>query len=166
MNINRLLVLLPCHSLENLEIDRSAAEAEQVLSAWTALYHPSLIAAAHAMPGWKSAYNAQELSESLVIVPECSESHLPEDWLAEADASGAAVLRNIADRETLVAAALKRLDEESPPVDPELAADFLALGYCHLMVELLTRKLRYMSNLDESRPSHVADRRGRCGRRR
>ncbi len=32
---------------------------------------------------------------------------------------------------------------------PDLAADFLALGYCHLQVELLTRKLRYSSNLDE-----------------
>ena len=35
-------------------------------------------------------------------------------------------------------------------LDPDLAADFLALGYCHLQVELLTRKLRYMSNLDET----------------
>ena len=39
---------------------------------------------------------------------------------------------------------------DRPTVDPDLAADFLALGFCHFQVELLTRKLRYMSNLDEA----------------
>ncbi|MCC6124095.1 MAG: hypothetical protein IT426_03975 [Pirellulales bacterium] len=151
MKINRLLVLLPCHGLENLEIECSALEAAQILSAWTALYHPALIHAAHSMPGWLSAHNpSQESSESLVILPECCEALLPEEWLAEAQTAGAAVLRNIADREALAAAALERLDERPPAVDSELVADFHALGYCHLMVELLTRKLRYMSNLDES----------------
>jgi alpha-mannosidase len=38
---------------------------------------------------------------------------------------------------------------DHPTLDPDLTADFLALGHCHLQVELLTRKLRYMSNLDE-----------------
>jgi hypothetical protein len=35
-------------------------------------------------------------------------------------------------------------------LDPELAADFLALGYCYLQIELLTRQMRYSSNLDEA----------------
>ena len=35
-------------------------------------------------------------------------------------------------------------------VDAELSADFMALGFGYLVVELLTRQLRYMSNLDES----------------
>ena len=34
-------------------------------------------------------------------------------------------------------------------VDSDLAADFLALGYAYLQIELLTRQMRYMSNLDE-----------------
>lgn len=46
-----------------------------------------------------------------------------------------------------MAEALGRL--ELPSGDVELARDFLSLGYCHLIVELLTRQLRYMSNLDE-----------------
>jgi alpha-mannosidase len=179
MKINRLLVLLPCYSLENLEIERNTAESEQILSAWTALYHPSLVHAAHSMPGWLSAnMTSQEVSDSLVILPTCCESLLPEEWLANAESAGLVVLRNPADREALAAAALKSLNdptqfregdapaepcemlesytspttrqEPHPPVDPELVADFFALGYCHLMVELLTRKLRYMSNLDES----------------
>ena len=40
----------------------------------------------------------------------------------------------------------------------DLAADFLALGYCYLQVELLTRQMRYASNLDEGRfRRHVVD---------
>lgn len=151
MKINRLLVLLPCHSLENLEIERNAAEAEQILSGWTALYHPALVHATHSMPAWVSAYMASsEAANSLMIVPECCEDLLPEKWLEEAQSGEMAILRNLADRPTITASALEMLDEKPPAVDPELVADFHALGYCHLMVELLTRKLRYMSNLDES----------------
>jgi alpha-mannosidase len=151
MKLNRLLVLLPCHSLENLETDRSAAEAEQLLAGWTTLYHPALISAAHAMPSWASANMAsRELANTLVIVPECSRSHLPDDWLAEVESAETAVLRCVGDRAALVSGALAFLDEQPKNVDPNLAADFLALGYCHLTVELLTRKLRYMSNLDET----------------
>jgi alpha-mannosidase len=151
MKINHLHVLLPCHSLENLEIDRNAAEAEQLLAGWTALYHPTLIHAVHTMPKWLSAHmNSGEVSGSLVILPPCCETLLPDDWLDEAQKSEAAVLRNLTDRQAMIVAAMDLLDEKPPAVDPELVADFLALGYCHLMVELLTRKLRYMSNLDES----------------
>jgi len=75
---------------------------------------------------------------------------LPEDWLTQAETAGACVLRKLPHREDMLAAALERLGTDQPPVDPDLAADFLALGFCHLQVELLTRKLRYMSNLDES----------------
>jgi len=34
-------------------------------------------------------------------------------------------------------------------VDEDLAADFLALGYCYLQTQLLTRQMRYGSSLDE-----------------
>src|SRR6185369_11444716 len=36
------------------------------------------------------------------------------------------------------------------PPSADLAADFLALGYCYLQIELLTRQMRYASNLDET----------------
>src|SRR6476646_399742 len=34
-------------------------------------------------------------------------------------------------------------------VSPDLAGDFMALGTCYLQMELLTRKMRHFSNLDE-----------------
>ena len=39
--------------------------------------------------------------------------------------------------------------EGAGDIDPKLAADFLALGYCRLQVELLTRHMRYSVTIDE-----------------
>jgi alpha-mannosidase len=39
--------------------------------------------------------------------------------------------------------------ENDIQVEQTLVNDFYALGFCHFQVELLTRQLRYMSNLDE-----------------
>ena len=46
---------------------------------------------------------------------------------------------------------LEGLGDGPPPIDPGLAGDFQALGFCYFQVEVLTRQLRYMSNLDEAR---------------
>lgn len=151
MPYTHLVVLLPCQSLESLSLEREAAEAEELLSAWSALYHPVLVAAARSAPRWVPAESPpDEVSEALVAVPSVSESLLPEGWLARAEASGARVLRGHRHRQSMIAAALQGLPN-APQVGPALAAEFLALGYCHLQVELLTRQLRYMSNLDEVR---------------
>ena len=150
-----LALLLPCHSLENFDLVRKEEDAEQVLSAWSALWHPLLLAKARAIPRWlPAATPPQDPTDYLIIVPDCCEASLPEGWLAQAEAVGARALRNLANRDAMVAAALERISKESQsseagPLDPDLVADFLALGFCHFQVELLTRKFRYLSNLDE-----------------
>ncbi len=152
MTFDRLTVLLPCHSLEDLSLERSAEESEELLSAWSALYHPALLLHAAALPHWVQADTPPEdPAACLTILPRPAEALLPAGWLDQALAGGAAVVRNQADREAMVADALARLPGESPRFDPGLVGDFLALGFCHFQVELLTRRLRYMSNLDESR---------------
>jgi alpha-mannosidase len=152
MTFDRLTVLLPCHSLEDLSLERSAEESEELLSAWSALYHPALLLHARALPHWVQADTPpQDLTTCLTILPRPAESQLPAGWLDKALADGAAVVHNQTDREAMVADALARLPGEPPKFDPDLVADFLALGFCHFQVELLTRRLRYMSNLDESR---------------
>ncbi|HOM19243.1 MAG TPA: hypothetical protein PLQ00_18070, partial [Thermoguttaceae bacterium] len=53
-----------------------------------------------------------------------------------------------------VSAALERLDDAAGTAEalcPELVQDFLAFGYAHLVTELVTRQIRYMSNVDEVR---------------
>ncbi len=152
MTFDRLTVLLPCHSLEDLSLERSAEESEELLSAWSALYHPALLLHARALPRWVQADTPpDDPATCLTVIPRPAESLLPAGWLDQALAGGAAVVRNQADREAMVADALARLPGESPRFDPGLVGDFLALGFCHFQVELLTRRLRYMSNLDESR---------------
>ncbi|MGO8748174.1 MAG: hypothetical protein ACLQNE_19540 [Thermoguttaceae bacterium] len=151
-----LVVLLPCPSLESLSLHRDSAEAEELLSAWSALYHPSLVAGAGSIPHWSSAETPPELTpESLVLVPKCSELSLPSDWLAGAASSGARIVCNFKSRQEIVTAVLERATAEGAPpsavVAPSLVADFFALGFCHFQVELLTRQLRYSSNLDEER---------------
>ena len=151
MKFAQLLVLLPCQSLEDFDLQRKEDDAEQLLSAWSALWHPRLLASARTIPRWLPASSPpQDPSGYLVILPDCCEPSLPEDWLPQAEAAGAWVLRNLRHRDEMLAAALERLDADPSNVDPDLTADFLALGFCHLQVELLTRKLRYMSNLDEA----------------
>jgi len=150
MKIDRLLTLLPCSSLDDLRLNRNPEEAEELLSAWSALWHPALIDCAGAMPAWFPANQPpQEPAGSLIVLPDCCLPLLPDGWLAEADASGALVLPKLKHRPEIVSAAMERLQLDLMTIEPDLTADFLALGFCHLVVELLTQKLRYMSNINE-----------------
>jgi alpha-mannosidase len=149
MKFDQLVSLLPCQSLEDFDLQRKEEDAEQLLSAWSTLWHPLLLASAGAIPRWLPATSPPpDPSNQLIILPDCCRPSLPEDWVTQAEAAGAVVLQNLANRDDMLAAALERLGSDQPNVDADLAADFLALGFCHLQVELLTRKLRYMSNLD------------------
>ncbi len=149
MKLDDLAVLLPCHSLEDLALDRPAEEADELFSAWSAMFHPSFLAASQKVPGWFSAdAPPPHLSGVLVVIPPCCEARLPDDWPHRAETEGAVVIRQCTTRPAILARALQSLGQ--PDELPEqLVADFHALGFCHLLVELMTRQLRYMSNLDE-----------------
>ncbi len=64
-------------------------------------------------------------------------------------AKGATSSASSASRPEIVANALAELDGQAAEVRPDRVADFFALGLAYLQVELLTRQMRYMSNLDE-----------------
>ena len=151
MKLDNLTVVLPCHSLEDLSLDRSSVETEQILSAWSAFYHPALIVRFRGPPGWRGAINAPSSPEGhLLVVPPCSEDDLPCEWLSNVQNAEAVLIRGCEHRDEVLAKALEVVDDPAPEgSEPDLIDDFLALGYCHLLVELLTRQLRYMSNLDE-----------------
>jgi len=151
MKFKRLSVFLPCHSLEDLSLQRTPQEADELLSAWSAVWHPALVAAADALPAWSSAeYPPDDPADHLILVPPLVESLVPKGWWEKAAATNAVVLRNLGDRPAITAALLALLEPETPVVPLDVAADFWALGIAYLFVELLTRQLRYMSNLDET----------------
>ena len=173
MTFSSLLAMFPCESLEHLDLQRADSEAEELLSAWSVLWHPALLAATGATPRWAPASAPPEPSDFLAIVPDCCEAMLPGDWLAAAESAGACVLRGLKNRREMLTAALKAVTRKFPApsgrgaggeglttarvplpqveeIDQGLAADFLALGYCHLQVELMTSRARYAGNLDEA----------------
>lgn len=150
MSPEEVCLLLPCHSLEDFPVHHEAAEAEGLVAAWSALWHPLLIDAVGRLPAWYRADAPPDnLAGRLVVVPAVSESLLLAGWVSRASAEGAHVVRKLTRRDEIVAALLGAANRDAGAVSAELAADFHALGLCYLLVELLTRQMRYMSNVDE-----------------
>ena len=50
MKFEELIVLLPCHSLEDFPLYYEGHDADSLLAGWTSLWHPALLAAAGAIP--------------------------------------------------------------------------------------------------------------------
>lgn len=151
MKTNRLAILLPCDAIESLALDRPSAEAQELLTGWTAMWHPVLLLATREIPGWQpAAHPPSNHAGHLFILPECSRPLLPAGWLEGGEGEPPQVVMAGDDRQQLMTALLEAAGPAEESCDPELVPDFLAAGFCYLLVELLTRQLRYMSNLDES----------------
>jgi alpha-mannosidase len=121
------------------------------LAAWTALWHPALVASAGSMPHWTAAASPpDEPAGHLILLPPTAEPLLPEDWLSHAEQLGAKLIRGRSQRPEMVAAALSMLNPPPPAIDADLVADFLALGFAHFVIETITASIRYMNSLDES----------------
>lgn len=150
MSYQELIILLPCHSLEDFPTYHEGDDAQSLLASWSALWHPELIASARKMPKWQRIEDPpQEVEGRLIVVPTVCVSRLPTGFAQRVKEEGGCLVRKTVDRAEIVAAALAGLGGRTESLDPELAADFLALGYCYLQVQLLTRQMRYSSNLDE-----------------
>ncbi len=149
MKFEELIILLPCHSLEDFPVHHEGDDAQGLLAGWTALWQPEFIASAQSMPTWRRVDDTpEELAGRLIVSPSVSEGELPTGFAQRCQDSGAVFIRNRGDRGKIIAEAFEPFDGEAV-VEPNLAADFLALGYGFLQVELLTRQMRYSSNLDE-----------------
>ena len=85
----------------------------------------------------------------LIVVPSVSFDRLPIGFAARAKEDGALLVCKAASRGEILEIALAAIDAGAA-VDADLVADFLALGYGKLQVELLTRQMRYASNLDDA----------------
>ncbi|MDZ7618830.1 MAG: hypothetical protein U1E05_17630, partial [Patescibacteria group bacterium] len=150
-SITRIAVLLPCDTIENLALDRPSADAHELLTAWTAMWHPSLLLATRETPGWASAHlPPTDSAGHLFILPECGRAMLPDGWLEGHGGDAPRVVPVGDGRSQLITTLLAAVQPPPVPDDPSLVDEFLAIGFCYFLVELLTRQLRYMSNLDEA----------------
>ncbi|MEZ6112676.1 MAG: hypothetical protein R3C99_16940 [Pirellulaceae bacterium] len=151
MKYQELIILLPCHSLEDFPTHHSGEDAEGLLAAWTALWHPALIAAVESMPTWYRVDTPPEqVANRLIVVPSVSAAELPTGFAQRVKDEGGRLIRRKTDRREIIEAALESLELDANACDPELVGDFLALAYAYLQIQLLTRQMRYASNLDET----------------
>lgn len=150
MKYNDLIVLVPCHSLEDFPTELGEDAAASLLNAFSILWHPALIASTGAFPRWeRSDDTLTVLPDRLVVVPTSSNEWVPATWVERARREGCVVIHNEHDREAMLHQALAPL-ELDVAIDSELVQDFLALGTVHLQTELLTRHMRNFSHLDEA----------------
>src|SRR6516165_288534 len=149
MSYEDLIVLIPCHSLEDFPTELGEDDAASLLNAFAVAWHPALLASAKLLPRWHRADDPPDATQKrLILVPTSCESWVPAGWAQRVSSEGCVVIRGISDRTAMISAAVAPLGE-AVAIDSDLAADFLALGFCHLQIELLTRKMRHFSNLDE-----------------
>ncbi len=152
MKYEELIILAPCHSLEDFPLYHTGDDAAGLLAAWTALWHPALLSAAQSLPKLERAdVPPDDLENRLLVVPTASEGELDPDLPDRAAARQTVLIRGQTQRAPIVEQALGSLDGGDAGIDPEVAADFFSLGFTYLQVELLTRQMRYSSSLDESR---------------
>jgi alpha-mannosidase len=158
MNRPQIVILLPCHGLEDFPTDLGESDAAGLLNAFSAAYHPALLAATRELPSYRRGDDVPgDPAGKIVIVPPPSVSWLPHGWGQKARESGAAVVEGISERGELVGALLGALesfggtpvaDAPGSVIDENLVADFLAFGTAILLVDVLTRRMHYYSNLD------------------
>ena len=147
-------VILPCQGWEDFPSHLGDQPAAELLAAWTALWHPALLAATGSLPTWHSADEPPEpttLDGELVVVPPPSRERMASDWCDRLRATSPlnpSPVESVASRSDTIAAVFGTANLDVASVNADWLADFLALGYTYMQVELLTRAMRYSQVLD------------------
>jgi len=154
MHAGRVLVFLPCHTLDDFPTWLEEADADLLLTTWTAAWHPALIAASGGPPGWASVDLPPPPAAAAGVVPVFCD----ERFAAQVDADDAVRwVRNLTTAEAIAAALAERVggvgsDAAERPGGGSLpgadhVADFQALGLAMLLAELLARRMRMEADL-------------------
>lgn len=144
------LILLPCHSLDDFPVYHTGEDAQSLLANWSALWHPFLLKDSGKLPSWQRVDDPPEsCADLLLVVPTISLKNLPTGFTRRAAEEGGCLISEGTDRDAIARFAIEFATAGHPPeLDCELVSDFFALGYCYLQIQLLTRHMRYSSNLD------------------
>ena len=151
MKLRECMLLLPGYGLDDFPRTLPSEQAHELLGGWVALWHPNLIDACRTAPRWQQAtYPPVDLNDLLMILPSISQSVLRAGFAEEVAAAGGLLVPARAPWLEFQAELLRatELTQTNATVDA-LQQDFAALGYAYLQVQLMTRQLRYTSNLDE-----------------
>lgn len=159
--IQEICVLFPCHTLEDFPTHLRGEDAAGLLTSWTAPWHPRILATAQGIPAWYRADTPPvDLRGRILLIPSPSHPRLPKDLPQRIGDAENCYEISVKDRFQTTKEILRCLSLEEPPeristdcIDsssssPASVAPFYALGSTLLQVQLMTRQLRYSSNLD------------------
>lgn len=146
-----LVLLLPDFELEGYPRSLASSQAANLLGGWISLWHPALIGSTQAIPRWNHAgHLPTELADSVFVLPEISREHLVDGGRTSiADAGGYLHESEHAWRELQTKLIDHVPEKRESSLADELVEQFAALGYAYLQIQLMTRQLRYTSNLDQ-----------------
>src|SRR5262245_14729361 len=106
MQYQELIVLLPCHSLEDFPNYHDGADANSLLASWSALWHPELLAAAGQAPSWRRVDDPpSDVGGRLIVVPSVCAQRLPTGFAQRVKDEGGVLVRSTSSREEILAAA-------------------------------------------------------------
>jgi hypothetical protein len=150
MPLERTTVFLPCHTLDDFPTWLDEAEADDLLAAWTAAWHPAVVAAVGAAPRWASIDLPVPQGPMLGIVPATWDDR----FAAQFDAActvGSAFVRRAAGVEAIERTAADRLGlADGALPGAAWADDFRALGIAALLAELVARRMRTHADLEST----------------
>ena len=105
MPYQRLIIVQPCYSLEDLPRNLTEDTAANYHACWTAMWHPSLLAKLPNLPEWKrSDTGSLDVKDALIALPNVSQSHVDVTLRERIEASENTLLENIDTREQWVSA--------------------------------------------------------------
>lgn len=163
-SISDLVIVLPCEGLDDFPTHVRDREATSLLTCWTGLWHPALLNEAGQLPRIQSTHasetvwrdfdsNANTQPSPLLVVPaigsEPLDSKVLMTWSTSCDPILVEQPVNRAGIFSAAASVSKGIEAAGTKISHASVLDFYALGYAYLQVQLMTRKLRYSSNLNE-----------------
>jgi len=100
------------------------------------------------------SFDAEFWRDSLVFVPEISLESIVQGFAAKAVGENARLITGMTDRNEIIQRAFHLVDAPAAPEQTSnglegRVQDFYALAYAYLQIQLLTRKIRFSSNLDQ-----------------
>ncbi|MDO4550032.1 MAG: hypothetical protein Q4C96_02130 [Planctomycetia bacterium] len=101
--MKEILIALPAQNFESFSLRRNDADSHEILTAWTAVYHPDVLCKTRqlAQPFFVE-YTYEELENKIFIVPYTSYHMLDENWIIRAKENGCIFLTECAELKKLV----------------------------------------------------------------
>ncbi|MDR3108598.1 MAG: hypothetical protein LBU65_02770 [Planctomycetaceae bacterium] len=145
-------ILYPGYTFETLSMNRSDGEASELVVAYSALFHPAIVEQTKHLPNWESAAAPMSpTAPKVLVIPPCCEKYIDDTWTSKLDKTETIVVRNLSRRDEIITFIIEKLNVTDHNFDNEFVNDCLALGTFAFVTDLLTRQIRYMSVLDNSR---------------